>query len=349
LAVAVGVEWAERSEPAGTHADTWPGRRGPRGAADRAAGRGGLPAADEIVGRDASAVLMDQERRMAEYRRYVAIVHRALGTARGADPPGQDCPPDTRDIPAGTWAETVAELRAAWEKIQVKYGYAERRVPTAQPADGSWRGEGGQRLDVAQNAEIDRGYARIREVGERAIIPGLRAVEAEDPTRNLAGFEHCFKRPDRLREKIADRVRTKGRSAAETLAQIPDVVRFTFRYSEAAYSAGVLKDVERLEAKGFTHVEQRNTWQDDQYKGINSRWQEPESGVSFEVQFHTHASLEAKELTHGAYERLRCITGQTPEADQETLELKEFQRRVNSMVPIPPRVADVNGYPPGGE
>jgi hypothetical protein len=349
LAVAVGVEWAERSEPAGTHADTWPGRRGPRGAADLAAGRGGLPAADEIVGRDASAVLMDQERRMAEYRRYVAIVHRALGTARGADPPGQDCPPDTRDIPAGTWAETVAELRAAWEKIQVKYGYAERRVPTAQPADGSWRGEGGQRLDVAQNAEIDRGYARIREVGERAIIPGLRAVEAEDPTRNLAGFEHCFKRPDRLREKIADRVRTKGRSAAETLAQIPDVVRFTFQYSEAAYSAGVLKDVERLEAKGFTHVEQRSTWQDDQYKGINSRWQEPESGVSFEVQFHTHASLEAKELTHGAYERLRCITGQTPEADQETLELKEFQRRVNSMVPIPPRVADVNGYPPGGE
>ncbi len=247
--MAVGVEWAERSEPADTHADAWPGRRSPRGAADLAAGRGGLPAADEIVGRDASAVLMDQERRMAEYRRYVAIVHRALGPARGADPPGPDGPPDARDIPAGTWAETVAELRAAWEKIQVKYGYAERRGPTAQPADGSWRGEGGQRLDVAQNAEIDRGYARIREVGERAIIPGLRAVEAEDPARNLAGFEHCFKGPDRLREKIADRhaLYTGQLQPPRRFSAVPDAVRFTYPYQETAYSAGVLKDVDRLE------------------------------------------------------------------------------------------------------
>jgi hypothetical protein len=65
--VAVGVEWAERSDPA--------------------ADRSGLPAADEIVGRDASVVLTDPERRMAEYRRYLAVVHRALGTARDADAP----------------------------------------------------------------------------------------------------------------------------------------------------------------------------------------------------------------------------------------------------------------------
>jgi hypothetical protein len=314
--VAVGVEWAERSGPA--------------------ADRGGLPAADEIVGRDASVVLTDPERRMAEYRRYLAVVHRALGTARDAD------------APVSTWATAPPALRAAWEKIKVKYDYAERTGPTPQPANGSWRGGQGRRLDVAQNADIDRGYARIREVAERVIIPGLRAVEAEDPTRNLAGFEHCFKGADRLKEKVADRVRTKGRSAAEALAQISDVARFTFEYSEAAYSAGVLKDVERLEAKGFTQVERRNTWEDDQYKGVNSRWREPESGVLFEVQFHTQASLEAKELSHVAYERLRSITGQSPEADQEASELREFQRRVNSALSIPPRVADIEGYPPEG-
>jgi hypothetical protein len=104
----------------------------------------------------------------------------------------------------------------------------------------------------------------------------------------------------------------------------------------------------RLEAKGFTQVELRNTWKDDQYKGINSRWREPESGVSFEVQFHTQASLEAKELTYVAYERLRSITAQTPEADREASELKELQRRVNSVLSIPPRVADIEGYPPEG-
>jgi hypothetical protein len=314
--VAVGVEWAERSDPA--------------------ADRGGLPAADEVVGRDAAVVLTDPARRKAEYRRYLAVVHRALGTARDAD------------APASAWTQALPLLRAAWEKVKVKYDYAERTGPTPRPADGSWRGEGGRRLDAAQNADINRGYARIREVAERVIIPGLRAVEAEDPARSLAGFEHCFKGTDRLKEKIADRVRTKSRSAAETLAQVPDVVRFTFEYSEAAYSAGALKDVERLEAKGFTQVERRNTWQDDQYKGINSRWREPESGVPFEVQFHTQASLEAKELTHVAYERLRSITGQTPEADQEISELKEFQRQVNSMLSIPPGVADIEDYPPDG-
>ena len=273
---------------------------------------------------------------MAEYRRYLAVVYRTVGTTRGVD------------APVSTWAGAVTELRADWEKIKVKYDYAERTGHTPRPVDGSWRGEGGQRLDAAQNADIDRGYARIREVAERVIIPGLRAVEAEDPTRNLAGFKHCFKGSGRLKEKIADRVRTKGRSAAETLSQIPDVVRFTFEYSEAAYSAGVLRDVERLQAKGFTQVERRNTWKDDQYKGINSRWREPKSGVLFEVQFHTQASLEAKELTHVAYERLRSMTGQSPEADQEASGLKAFQRRVNSMLSIPPRAADIEGYPPEG-
>jgi len=313
--VAVGVEWAERSDPA--------------------ADRGGLPAADEIVGRDAAVVLTDPERRMAEYRRYLAVVHRALGTARDADPP------------ASTWAEALPVLRAAWEKIKVKYDYAERTGPTPQPANGSWRGGQGRRLDVTQNADIDRGYARIREVAERVIIPGLRAVEAEDPTRNLAGFEHCFKGAGRLKEKIADQIRsTPGTTPSQALSAVPDAVRFTYQYDETAYSASVRKDVDRLEARGFTQVERRNTWTSDQYKGINSRWREPASGVVFEVQFHTRASLEAKELTHKAYERIRGITGQTRETDRETAELRNFQHRVNAEIPIPPSVTEYEDYRP---
>lgn len=117
--MAVGVEWAERSEPADTDADTWSGRRGPRGAAGLATDRGGLPAADEIVGRDASVVLTDPERRIAEYRRYLAIVHRAVRTARGTDPPGtvnlpdadDTVRPNAQDAPASTWAEEVARIR----------------------------------------------------------------------------------------------------------------------------------------------------------------------------------------------------------------------------------------------
>jgi hypothetical protein len=113
--VAVGVEWAERFEPADTCADTWPGRLSPRGAADLATDRGGLPAADEIVGRGTAVVLTNPERRMAEHRRYLAIFHRAMGTARGTDPPDtanlpdadDTARPNAQDTPASTWAEAV--------------------------------------------------------------------------------------------------------------------------------------------------------------------------------------------------------------------------------------------------
>jgi len=279
----------------------------------------------------ADGVLTDPERRVAEYQMYRTLVDRAYGAARDQ------------------WAEAIPELRGAWEKIKEKYRYEEREEPTPHADGDAWHGKGGRRLDAAQNEEIDRGYAGIREAGEQTIIPGILSVEAEDPTRHLAGFDKRFKGEDRLKEKIADRMRSKGHTPEEALARIPDVVRFTYQYGETAYAAGVQRDVQRLEAKGFTQLERRNTWDDDQYKGINTRWREPESGVMFEVQFHTQASLEAKELTHKAYERIRSITDQTPAADRETAELKEFQRRANSMIPIPPGVADLDDYPPGGK
>ena len=84
-----------------------------------------------------------------------------------------------------------------------------------------------------------------------------------------------------------------------------------------------------------------NAWSDEQYKGINSQWIEPGSGQRFEVQFHTHISFEAKQLTHSAYERLR-----THPADKfEQMVLEAFQKKVAAEVPIPPGAADVPDYP----
>lgn len=283
---------------------------------------------------EAGQVLGDPERLAAEHQAYRAIVIRDYAEHAG----------DVSD----RWSEAVPELRDAWDKIKEKYGYEDRDVPTSQEAaDGGWHGQGGRTLDAAQNGEIDRGYARIREVGERSIIPGVRSVEAEDPARSLAGFDHCFKGIDRLKEKVADEIRsTPGTTATQALALVPDAVRFTYLYSEAAYTAGTRIDAERLEARGFVQVERRNTWTSDQYKGINARWREPESDVIFEVQFHTRASFEAKELTHKAYERIRTMTEETPEADREVVELKEFQREVNAKIPIPPDVTDYENYRP---
>ena len=276
---------------------------------------------------DADGVLADPEQRIAEHQRYRALVDREYGAVRDQ------------------WAEAVPELRDTWEKIREKYRYEEREEPTPQADGGAWHGKGDRRLDAAQNEEIDRGYAGIREAGEKTIIPGILSVGAEDPTRHLAGFDRRFKGEDRLKEKVADLLEPSSKlSAAEALDAVSDAVRFTYKYPETRYTQGVSDDVERLKARGFELDKLKNTWTSDQYKGINTQWVEPGSGVRFEVQFHTQASLEAKELSHKAYERIRSIADPNPETDRETAELEGFQSSVNATVPIPPDVNAIEDY-----
>ncbi len=120
-----------------------------------------------------------------------------------------------------------------------------------------------------------------------------------------------------------------------------DTIRYTFQYREAHYTQGVQADIERLKGQGFELHKLRNSWSEEEYKGINSQWIEPDSGQRFEVQFHTRISFEAKQLTHDAYERLR-----TQQADEfEKMVLKAFQRKVSAEVPIPPGAADIPDYP----
>ena len=95
-----------------------------------------------------------------------------------------------------------------------------------------------------------------------------------------------------------------------------------------------------MEERGFKIYKLKNYWSDDQYKGINSQWVRPDSGQRFEVQFHTRISFEAKQITHGAYERLR-----THEADPlEELVLEAFQRKVTAAVPIPSGVTEISDW-----
>jgi hypothetical protein len=239
----------------------------------------------------------------------------------------------------GAWDEEIPAFRASWAEHGERYPHPERPHPALEQ-DGSWSARDDLKLTPEENSEVDRDSERNREIGENVIIPGMWSVEVEDATRCLVGFEHRFKESDRLKEKVADQLRsTPGLTPAQALALIPDAVRFTFRYPYESYATGVRKDIERLEARGFIQEERRNTWTSDQYKGINSRWREPESGLLFEVQFHTRISFEAKELTHKAYERIR-----TGAEDPERAALKEFQRRVCAMIPIPPDTTEIEDY-----
>jgi hypothetical protein len=253
------------------------------------------------------------------------------GTADAADWSARDA-----------WAGAVTELRAEWEEHEQRFPERSRLTPTAQ-SDGGWLADEDRGLTPEQNADASKACEDIRAEGKEVILPAMQRVEAADPDRHLAGLEHMLKGEDRLKEKVAERLRYDPEWPSEQAArEVPDAVRFTLEYSDDHYTDGVGTDVDRLKAEGFELIKLKNLWVKDQYKGTNSQWRVPETGQRFEVQFHTSISFEAKELTHKAYERLR---NPATSADEE-VQLEDYQRRVSEQIPLPPRVFEIKDYPP---
>jgi hypothetical protein len=245
------------------------------------------------------------------------------------------------------WAAAVPRLRADWTEHQGRYPERERASPRTG-ADGSWVGGEYRRLDPEQNTEASKAHADLADEADRHIRPAMLRVEAADPERELAGLEHMVKGEDRLKEKLADAWHGRPElNVRQVLGMIPDAVRFTLAYSSERYAEGVLADVDRLKAEGFELIKLKNLWHADQYKGVNSQWFRSETGTRFEMQFHTPESLEAKELTHRAYERIRA-NAMLPVDEQdldEEQELESFQRRVNALIAIPPGTDRVKDFP----
>lgn len=265
---------------------------------------------------------LDAGQRAAEHARYRARVedHPAAGDAL---------------------AQALPDLHAAWESYLERYPEREQPAPRTQP-DGSWVAGGGRELSPEKNTEASKAYADICDEGKQALLPAMHRIEAADSNRQLVGLENMVKGEDRVKEKIAERLRYQpDLTARQAAAEVPDAVRFTFVYGEKHYTDGVLADVDRLKAEGFELIKLKNLWTKDQYKGINSQWCRPETGLRFEVQFHTPESREAKELTHKAYERLRDpLTSKDEEG-----ELEDYQRRVNALIKLPPNVLDIQDHP----
>lgn len=189
---------------------------------------------------------------------------------------------------------------------------------------------------------VEQGCARVREVEEQVVTPAMRRIEAADPERRLVGLDHRLKGEDRLTEKVVNAMSEQpDLSYQDAFATVKDAIRFTLTYPRDHYADGLRADHERLKSEGFELVDRRNTWDSEQYKGVNTRWRVPESGQIFEVQFHTEASFEAKQETHWAYEKLRAPG--TTKAEQD--ELTQYQRRVASHVPVPPGATDIESYP----
>jgi len=243
---------------------------------------------------------------------------------------------------AEKWGETAKESRWMWAEYQRKWPPGERaQVDRSDDQPGSWRGDANRVLDPAANGRVEAACDRIAQREEEKISPALRATESQDPDRHLIGFDDRLKGRDRIKEKVSDGIELLKRSPEEAVSLVPDAIRYTFQYQEARYTQGVQTDIDRLKDQGFELDKLKNSWSDDQYKGINSQWIELDTGQRFEVQFHTRISFEAKQLTHSAYERLR-----TQQADAfEELVLEAFQKKITAEVPVPPGADGIPDYP----
>jgi hypothetical protein len=176
--------------------------------------------------------------------------------------------------------------------------------------------------------------------------PGLNDEVPDGLARRLVDFEFRLKDRDRAKGKVAVTLAEQpDLIAREALDDIPDMIRYTFRYErEDRYAQGIPDDLLIMDAQGFELVRLKNFWTGDQYKGITTLWLHTEAGCLTELQFHTRISFEAKQITQPAYDRLRLGRTVAP----EEIELEAFLRYVYAAVPIPPRAANVPDYPRKG-
>ena len=240
-----------------------------------------------------------------------------------------------------SWQEALPHLKEQWNHHQERWPQERRpQIDRSNDEPGCWRGDSGRRLSAGDNAYADTGCDRIAKAESQITT---RVEEAERTSAGeLAGKDFRLKGRDRLKEKIAAaREGAPGADFDQLSANIHDAVRYTLRYEDADYTEGVKSDVGRLKDQGFDLIKLKNFWNDTEYKGINSQWNDRRTGQTFEVQFHTRESFEAKQITHKAYERLRHpqIT------EDQSGHMHDYQRDVSSKIPIPIGAPDIPEYP----
>jgi hypothetical protein len=190
---------------------------------------------------------------------------------------------------------------------------------------------GDERIAAAAAALLARAHGM--QPGVRAALEAVAAqVGAE-----LVGLEYEFKTRESLERKIA-KERTyslhedESGQLEDAMRVIMDTLRYTMRLPSDRYVEGTDRALHMLADSGY-RLRIRNTWvAGAPYMGINVAVRAA-NGFIFELQFHTPASLAAKEVTHPVYEQERTTL------DNE--ERQQLQRRVVEVwatVAIPPGV-----------
>lgn len=192
-----------------------------------------------------------------------------------------------------------------------------------------WAGEG-LSLSARDSAAVDAFLGRAAKA-EAGITPRMQGLVDELPGSRLDGLKYRLKGADSLKRKVATAIKRWGGDADSHLGDVSDSVRYTVTSGTGKYTASAQTAIDRMQAAGFERVEVKNYWSPEGYQGVNSVWRDPVSGHTFEVQFHTPESLDAKMITHPMYDELR-LPSTSPE---RAAELIRQQNEIFARVPIP--------------
>jgi hypothetical protein len=227
-----------------------------------------------------------------------------------------------------------------WERHEEKWPASEAsRADASTDEPGSWRGDAGHYLNAEENLVSDHALERTRAAEEKLTLK-LDEITRNVPDAGFVGLEYRLKGEERFKEKIAENLRAKPeRTIAQVCERMPDAIRYTLQIPSESYAVGYWNSVSVLRQNGFEMEFSRNSWSSSQYKGINTRWRTSE-GQTFEVQFHTPESFEAKQLTHEAYERIRSPST----SRKERGELYAFQTAVSAKIPVPDGSLSIPDY-----
>jgi hypothetical protein len=270
------------------------------------------------------------------------------GSPRATSPPigerhherGRDRATHDRNHTADARTQQYRELRSAADP------------PTSPP--GSSELDNGQLSGVASKlvasmlaeGRAAEGRTVSGSYGASGLTPVIRRIAEQLNRGGLApGSEAASLKPaERLSAKLARLVaRHPDRGAGELAASICDVVRYAFAFEPEYFTEGTWLVHRKLKAQGFEIEARRNRWESPEYKGIWTRWRDPASDLSFEIQFHTFASWEVIVTTHAAY---RLITDPTTPAAERAM-LRARQVAAATRAKAPPNCAEIADFSKG--
>jgi hypothetical protein len=182
--------------------------------------------------------------------------------------------------------------------------------------------------------------------GEHGLTPAMRRIESQLDYGHLADQteKYALKDPARFKGKLAERIeRFPNADPNDLAAEIHDGVRYTLILDFDHYTDGVGIAQSELAQAGYDQIETKPGWRGEEYKGVNSQWEDPASGIRFEVQFHTSESWSAKQITHESYEAIRSNKVSVKEVES----LRTYQREVSATVRIPLGALDIPAYKKG--